>query len=241
VPFASLPGVNGQRLVANWTPVIAPSLGAARAVAAAPAATGDVVLAGYGAARAAESLRALPGVDRELDALRTVYPAAIVLRDADATPAQLTAAATRGRVLHVAAHGIANALRPSASRFELAGGTRDHEWRPEDIAALTLPHHPVVVLSGCDTATGRVFRGEGAMSLARPFLAAGSAAVVGTLWALDDTRSPDVTVEIHRNLNRGMSAPAAVAAAQRTAMAAGVPTQVWAAFAVMGGFGRDAQ
>jgi CHAT domain-containing protein len=239
VPFAALPTAEGRLLVFDWTSTIAPSLSAARAVAPQPAGAGGVVLAGYGAPRAGESLRALPGVNRELDALRAIYPDALELRNDDATPARLAVAASRGRIVHIAAHGVANALRPSASRFELAGGADDHEWRPEDIAPLALTRHPVVVLSGCDTATGRVFRGEGPMSLARPFLAAGSAAVIGTLWTLDDALGPDVTVAIHRELQRGAGASEAVASAQRAAISAGLPARVWAAFAVMGGIGRE--
>jgi CHAT domain-containing protein len=38
-----------------------------------------------------------------------------------------------------------------------------------------------VVLAGCETSAGPVFRGEGLMSLARAFFSAGATAVVGTL------------------------------------------------------------
>jgi CHAT domain-containing protein len=106
---------------------------------------------------------------------------------------------------------------------------------PADIAANRLRAHPVVVLSGCDTAIGHVYRGEGSLSLARPFLAAGAAAVIATEWPLGDIDAPVMVAAIHNAL-RGDSPAAALAHAQRDAIRAGMTIDRWATFVAFGGF-----
>jgi CHAT domain-containing protein len=57
-----------------------------------------------------------------------------------------------------------------------------------------------VVLAACRTAAGAVSRVEGALSLGRPFLAAGVPDVVASLWDIDDTVSRRFFVSFHRSL-----------------------------------------
>ena len=63
-----------------------------------------------------------------------------------------------------------------------------------------LPQARLVVLAACGTAAGEASRLEGALSIARPFLAAGVPAVVASLWDADDTTSRRFFVAFHRNL-----------------------------------------
>ena len=44
----------------------------------------------------------------------------------------------------------------------------------------------LVVASACESARGRVGRGEGVVGLSRAFMAAGSRGVVASLWAVSD-------------------------------------------------------
>ncbi len=54
------------------------------------------------------------------------------------------------------------------------------------------------MLAACGTATGPVSASEGAIGLARPFLASGVPAVVATLWPIDDAPSQELFVRFHR-------------------------------------------
>jgi len=45
----------------------------------------------------------------------------------------------------------------------------------------------LVTLSGCETALGKLKRGEGPLSLQRAFLQAGARAVVVSLWSIEDS------------------------------------------------------
>ncbi|MCP5047682.1 MAG: CHAT domain-containing protein, partial [bacterium] len=63
----------------------------------------------------------------------------------------------------------------------------------------------LVVLSACQTGTGKVERGEGITSLTRAVMYAGTPAVVTSLWNVDDIGTKELMVEFYRNiLERGM-------------------------------------
>lgn len=62
---------------------------------------------------------------------------------------------------------------------------------------------PMVVLSSCGTGSGKLYSGEGAMSLSRSFLLAGSESVVHTLWPVEDKSSSEIMIEYYKGLKRG--------------------------------------
>lgn len=89
-------------------------------------------------------------------------------------------------VIHLATHAAADSQRPSWSWLALPRETVSLEqlWRELP----PLPLRPLVVLSACESvATPR--GGEGLGGLARPFLARGARAVVGTLWPIEDVEA----------------------------------------------------
>lgn len=236
VPFSALPFRAAQRrLVETLTPVVAPSLATAHALSSRSRAAGPALVVGYDRARPSERLSYLPGIAQELARVRQIHRESFFLSDETATPSSVMAMAAESAFVHIAAHGIANETRPAWSRLELAGTAANHELRPAEIAAGTLRLHPVVVLSSCESAAGRSFRGEGQMTIARSFLAAGASGVVAAFWSIDDATAADVVVDIHRGLLKGLSAAEAVAAAQRQAITQKIPANVWAAFVVTSG------
>ncbi|MDH3198097.1 MAG: CHAT domain-containing protein [Candidatus Krumholzibacteria bacterium] len=98
------------------------------------------------------------------------------------------AASARPRVIHLATHGLVDASDPSASSVVLAraeGSDEDGYLHVGEIAA-SRATAAVVVMSACESATGRVTRGEGVLGLSRAFLASGAGAVVASLWAVSD-------------------------------------------------------
>jgi CHAT domain-containing protein len=93
-----------------------------------------------------------------------------------------------------------------------------------------------VVLSGCSTAHGQLRRGEGVLSLARPFLARGVPSVVATLWDIPDTSARALFIAFHRARARGVSDLAALRSAQLAMLSSGDPSsrspRNWASVAV---------
>ena len=99
-----------------------------------------------------------------------------------------------------------------------------------------------MVLAGCRTAAGAISSTEGALSLGRPFLAAGVPSVVASLWDIDDAVSRRFFVTFHRAL-RVLGEPLlALQQAQISLLRDGDPSYArpasWAAFVCMGGLDR---
>jgi CHAT domain-containing protein len=91
-----------------------------------------------------------------------------------------------------------------------------------------------VVLAGCETSVGPVFRGEGVMSLARAFFSAGATAVVGTLDRARDDEAGRFFTAMYGSLGGGASIGEAVVAAKREAIRHGAPAAAWAGVVVLG-------
>ena len=127
---------------------------------------------------------------------------------------------------------------PARSRLLLAADAgdsgalylRDLPWR--DLRAA------LVVLAACRSAAGTVSRTEGALSLSRPFLAAGVPNVVGSLWDVDDEVSRTFFVAFHRSLLAGADPARALHSAQLLLLHSGDPTlahpSTWAGFVSIG-------
>lgn len=71
-----------------------------------------------------------------------------------------------------------------------------------DISKLRLKT-PMVVLSACETGTGRLYSGEGVMSVSRSFLIAGAESVISTYWSVNDVSSAQIMINYYQNLKRG--------------------------------------
>jgi CHAT domain-containing protein len=173
-------------------------------------------------------------VPEELRAIAHLYPDATTMTGADTTAARVLADLPSHTVIHFAGHALANEDYPALTQLFVAPeGTRT-AIMPADIVALHLAPGTIVVLSTCEGARGHVFRGEGAMSLARPFLAAGASAVLANLWPVDDGAAGAFVVKVYAELRRGQGLSDALAAAQRAAIADGTPSRTWAGWVTLG-------
>ncbi len=123
-------------------------------------------------------------------------------------------------VLHIATHGVIDAVNPALSGLVLsqvdAGGQpRRGFLRLHDVFGLRLDAE-LVVLSGCRTALGPVVRGEGLIGLARGFMHAGSRRVLASLWPVEDRATSVLMTHFYRAMwDQGSSPAAALAMAQR--------------------------
>jgi CHAT domain-containing protein len=101
--------------------------------------------------------------------------------------------APRAGILHLATHAQAGS---GGDKSWLAFGKEtislDRLW--EELPDLS--NRPLVVLSACQSVAAG--RGDGLGGLARPFLASGARAVVGTLWKIHDEDAADLFPAFHR-------------------------------------------
>jgi CHAT domain-containing protein len=237
LPFAALP-VEGEPLIALRTVGVVPSFTTfLRATSDLRAMVPDDVLAvGAGHDPHTTGLSALPFADDEARAVGALYPRHTVLSGAAATVTRVLGA--DHTVMHFAGHTVVNREFPLFSRLFLAPESGD----PGVLLASQVLDHQfrstrVVVLATCEAAAGTVIDGEGIVSVARAFLAAGVPAVVASLWPVEDDNH-DLFTTFHRELRARRDAAAALRAAQLAILRrAGTtaPIRSWGGIAAFGG------
>jgi len=188
------------------------------------------------------SLNSLPSARAEVRDSARLYPQAKVVLGEEATAAVLTGALGAADVLHFAGHAIADAEFPLHATLAVAPSReRPGFVRAADFSGLPARRTRVVILSACSTANARPTFGEGPLTLARPFLAAGVPAVVGTLWNVDDGDAAALAPRFHRALRDGLSPAEALRRAQlqlKTGPDAALRhPRAWSGFVVIGGAG----
>ncbi|MEO0474059.1 MAG: CHAT domain-containing protein, partial [Bacteroidota bacterium] len=62
----------------------------------------------------------------------------------------------------------------------------------------------LVVLSACETGTGRLYRGEGIASLARGFSYAGASSILTSLWSVNDAATARLMQSFYLGLEQGL-------------------------------------
>jgi CHAT domain-containing protein len=105
---------------------------------------------------------------------------------------------------------------------------------------MNLPEACLVILSACQTGIERQYNGEGAISVARPFLIAGVPLVVASLWPVDSDSTRNLMISFHKYRTQcGLSTIEALRQAQLD-MINGSDARYrepyyWAAFVAIGG------
>jgi CHAT domain-containing protein len=144
----------------------------------------------------------------------------------------------RFRFVHFATHGF----------FPVEPGIREpalvlsYDGKDQGRMMLTLPevlqlrlHAEMVVLSACNTGSGKVTRAEGVASLGTAFLASGASSASVSLWKVSDNTTAILMEEFYRNLLGGMPKNGALAAARSALFSKGYTNPFfWAPFVLTG-------
>jgi CHAT domain-containing protein len=169
-------------------------------------------------------LERLPDTATEVASIASLFPGAAssteVRTGITATKQQLLQTDLgRFRFVHFATHGIL----PVEAAIKEPALVLSFEGTNEDDMLLTLSevfqlklHADMVVLSACNTGSGRVTRAEGVASLGTAFLAAGASSATVSLWQVADKSTAILMKEFYRNLLKGLPKAASLAAARST-------------------------
>lgn len=250
LPFAALPGTDGQPLFQRFATSIASSGTSWERLAtglpvprrflalADPTPPAGALLAVASPTRGGSGDRAslgrLPGARAESHfAANLLGGQTQVLTDADATESALERASAHA-ILHIGAHVVVDGVEPTKTRLILAAdaGADGHVFL-EDLASLKLDQ-PLVVLAACEGADGELLAGEGPLSAVRALQLAGARAVVAGLWPVDDAQAAPFFAAFYEGLDGGSTVAAALAHAQQQRRDAGAPPSSWAGFIVYG-------
>ena len=179
----------------------------------------------------ADPLDNLPAARDEVAHAGSGWPSARILEGSAATPEAVVAALPDADVVHLAAHGQLLS-RTAPSYLELAGGDGMRPLDSDAILQLRM-QASLVTLSACKSARGGHTGGEALVnSLARSFLAAGAATVVGSLWDVDDQGTAEL-MRVFYDALPDRSVAGALAHAQRSLAAESHPW-FWAGFTAVG-------
>jgi CHAT domain-containing protein len=188
---------------------------------------------------AADGARALPGAESEVALASKLYRRHEILVGRRATKDRFIEMAPDFDVVHFGGHAFVNPEFPLLSRLAFAGeaGTEQSLFAHE-IARVRFRRTRVVVLAACSTASGVVSRGEGVVSVARPFLGAGVPLVVASQWDVDDRATEQLTLVFHRELAKSGNPVQALRLAQLALLRSGDAVQAlpenWGAFIAVG-------
>jgi CHAT domain-containing protein len=175
----------------------------------------------------------LPAADDELRRLRSLWPAATVVDQANATPEVIVRELARATLFHYTGHAIANTI--DASLSYLATGPAPLYVR--EVTRMRLPSLQLAFLAGCETA---IAGGHEAApeSLATAFVLAGARNAAGSLWRVDDRVAAALSDRFYRELQRSGDAPRALRDVQVSFIRSGDPKlsspAAWAAMQMYG-------
>ena len=136
-----------------------------------------------------------------------------VFTDGQATESAFFREAPAASYLHLAVHSLLNNEQPYYSALLLAPEpASDGLLQTFEIASTHL-NAQLVTLSGCETALGKMVRGEGLLGLRRAFLQAGARSILVSLWSVEDSTA-DFMEEFYKNLGKDLSSGNALRSAK---------------------------
>ena len=109
--------------------------------------------------------------------------------------------ASKSSIVHLATHACMDDHNPNFNRIYFSN---EEYLTALELYALDLKTE-LTVLSACNTGNGQLLKGEGIMSLARGFMAAGCPSLVTTLWGVNDCTTKNLMTHFYERLYDGES------------------------------------
>ena len=144
-----------------------------------------------------EGLAALPFSSEEVLIIDDIFEGDMFV-DTSATLERYRESIDTYNIAHLATHAICNDSIPMQSKIYF----HDDELSTYEI--YNMPNSlDLVVLSACNSGTGKLREGEGIMSLSRAFLASGCSSIITSLWNVNDRVSLDLMTHFYSALSEG--------------------------------------
>ena len=174
----------------------------------------------------------LPDAESEVRQISKFYKNTEDYFKVEATKERFLRGLETANVIHFAGHYVANPRSPANSKLVFSDGA----LRSSELSWIKLKKTNLVVLSACETAIETVNKSEGAVGIARTFLALGAAVVVASSWRVDSEAAGKLLTAFHRKRRAGgVSDSEAIGQAQREMLSVRSAPYYWAAFSIIGG------
>lgn len=147
------------------------------------------------------SLGILPASEQEVGDLKGAK-----LTNRDATKDRFLLLAKQASVIHLATHAIANNDSPTQSYIAFAPqANNENKLYAHELQYGVLEKVKLIFLSACETASGKMVRGEGVMSLSRALSYAGCPNLITSLWKAEDNATAYISRQFYVHLDEGNS------------------------------------
>lgn len=159
-----------------------------------------------------------------------------LLNKKDVTKQKILQAASNADIIHFAGHSLINDDNEMMSELDL-GKYESEPFRNYEIFDMDLKA-TLIVLSSCNSGSGKYARGEGIMNLAQAFQQAGSESVIISLWNVDDKSTSELFSIFYDELANGSNKSEALRKAKLNILKNGDPLishpYFWASFTLYG-------
>lgn len=177
----------------------------------------------------------LPSAEVEARKVAAMFPHGELLVRGEATKTAFKRFAPEFPYLHIASHGQFNPDDALTSRLLLRGDAENSSGSLTAGELYTLHlDADLVTLSACETALGKVLKGDELVGLTRGFLYAGSRNIIASLWEVDDAATAELMQDFYTNLKGHQSKMEALREAQVAVLHKYPHPFFWAAFALTG-------
>ena len=219
LPFQAL-RVDGKYLIERNPISIAPSISiAARLAERTPTVAAQLVAFGNPTINP-DVADPLPGAEREVHALSQQFPGATLFFKEQANKTNFQGSAPNARLLHVAAHAVADTLDPLHSKVLLADENGQPNYlEAKDVMGMDLKGTALIALSACESGLGRVEDGDEVLGFTRSFLSAGTSTLLASLWPVSDAATETLMTTLYDDLAKGEQVQDAMRDAQRAVLA----------------------
>ncbi|MBS9396132.1 MAG: CHAT domain-containing protein [Dolichospermum sp. OL03] len=244
VPFAALQDTKGQYLIEKHTIATAPSIQVLDLLYQRKqqnqGLVKDVLIVGnpimpakpFPGWEKPQEQHPLPGAEQEAKQIAEIFNTKALTGNA-ATETTIVQKMPQAKIIHLATIALPNNEQGLDSALALAPSGKDDGWlTSEEIQNLNLKAE-LVVLSGNDTAIGKVTN-DGVIGLSRSFFTAGATSVIGSLWAVSDRETAFLMTEFYQELSKNPDKAAALREAMLTTMKKYPNPMSWAGFTLIG-------
>jgi CHAT domain-containing protein len=177
----------------------------------------------------------LPSAEVEAHKVAAMFPHGELLVRSQATKTAFKRFAPSFPYVHIASHGQFNPDDALTSRLLLRGDAENSSGSLTAGELYTLRlDADLVTLSACETALGKVLKGDELVGLTRGFLYAGSRNIIASLWEVDDAATSELMQDFYTNLKAKQNKMEALRAAQVSVLRKYPHPFFWAAFALTG-------
>src|SRR5262249_22548388 len=199
LPFHALRSPDGRYLIEKYPVYYLSSASLLQFVTEKRKTGGEKVLA-FGNPDLGDPEKNLEYAEVEAEEEKAAYQESSVYIRKEATEEKSKTLTANRDIIHFATHAELNEDDPLSSAVLLAkGGKEDGRLEVREIFGMDLKAN-LVVLSGCDTALGKLSTGDELVGLTRAFIYAGSPSVVASLWSVDDSSTARLMASFYRNL-----------------------------------------